>query len=880
MTAGRAEQAGTCVGTGAWGAAVLGTGAEQAGTCVGTGAWGAAVPGTGAGRKIAGSAQPTHAVQEAEGPLGNGATECRMSIKTGAGNRVRSAGEVVALHQPAEVTCLEAGAAVGVADLDTEAGSGTSAWGVPVRCRAASWEEGASSVANLGEPRDLEAGACSAASFDPTQPVEMEGVAGDDGRRSGAETWNQDTVLGRKHGPGLMNLHATLDEGLEDASVPTRRPVGEKSWGQMMAPAALGATKRKRRAPAKFGDDDEWEVLPMDVSKESDGLETAEAEAAMDEQETAAGDADEEPPQKKTKSKRRAAAPKARAVMGMARPPVAENEVTSGVLMAVHGDELEGVEGTSALVDVDGADQAEPDPLTALAWAPHGKDPWTDEHVRTALLAGVVDREWGEAEVQRVKSKCRSFRSREGHIYARLKGRDDEALVPSPAQRVKLSYDCHVRAAHESAGGLGARLRKDGLWWPSMDKLLEALVKRCAACQRANPTWRTVHDPAKTWTVNAPHDRWAIDMLDLGTEPTALGSVGVCVIVDALTRYPFVQPVRSKSAAEAARVLCEAVAALGWPRSLQSDNGGEFIAATITQLCERMRIDKGTITPGNPQSNGLVERCNRMIVEALRRMGEGNPSSWEWDLPVVMHALRSRRSETTGYSPFHLLYGRDVSLFGEWVPAEPLLSTQVEEVAAQMDRLATLWTVTLPLARRNTVATQLKQTRAQNRRQLVGGPLPIGQVVYLRELQPLSKLHNKFMGPLRVRGRDVHGGYLLESLTGVQLVRGVPRQHLKAVSGVEALPGAEPDDAAAFENVLGARVRCGKWQYLVRWADRDEDDETRDEWVPEDNFASAEAMVPFRKMAVVGMDVEDVVMAEGAAGSEDEDVAMEDAIVV
>ena len=247
-------------------------------------------------------------------------------------------------------------------------------------------------------------------------------------------------------------------------------------------------------------------------------------------------------------------------------------------------------------------------------------------------------------------------------------------------------------------------------------------------------------------------------------------------------------------------------------------------------------------------------------------MGEGNPSAWEWDLPVVLHALRSRRSESTGFSPFRLLYGRDVSLFGEWMTAEPPLLTQVEEVAAQVDRLAQLWTVTLPLARRNTAAAKLKQARGQNARWIVGGPLPVGQVVYLRELQPKTKLHNRYQGPLRVWGTDVHGGYLLETMTGVRLPRGAPRHQLKAVSGVEAQPGTEPDDAAAFENVLGARRKNGGWQYLVRWAGHDDDDAGRDEWVPEGNFASMEAMVPYRRMAVVGLAVEDPVEEEEAAG--------------
>ena len=253
-----------------------------------------------------------------------------------------------------------------------------------------------------------------------------------------------------------------------------------------------------------------------------------------------------------------------------------------------------------------------------------------------------------------------------------------------------------------------------------------------------------------------------------------------------------------------------------------------------------------------------------MIVEALRRMGEGNPLAWEWDLPVVLHALRSRRSETTGYSAFQLLYGRDVSLFGEWTPAEPPLLSQVEEVAAQVDRLAELWTVTLPMARRNTVAAKLKQARGQNARWMVGGVLPVGQVVYPRELQPKTKLHNRYQGPLRVWGTDAHGGYLLETMTGVRLPRGAPRHQLKAVSGVEVGPGTEPEDAAAFENVLGARRKDGGWQYLVRWADHEVDDVGRDEWVPEGNFASAEAMVPYRRMEVVGLAVEDPV-EEGTA---------------
>ena len=132
----------------------------------------------------------------------------------------------------------------------------------------------------------------------------------------------------------------------------------------------------------------------------------------------------------------------------------------------------------------------------------------------------------------------------------------------------------------------------------------------------------------------------------------------------------------------------------------------------------------------------------------------------------------------------------------------------------------------------------------------------------MRELQPKTKLSNRFQGPLRVAGRDAHGNYFVETVAGVQLPRAVPRHQLKAVSGVLEGPGAEPDDAAPFDNVLGARVRGGEWQYLVRWAGEEDGGVPEDEWVPESNFASVEAMVSYRSMAVVGVDVEGVVSEE------------------
>ena len=49
------------------------------------------------------------------------------------------------------------------------------------------------------------------------------------------------------------------------------------------------------------------------------------------------------------------------------------------------------------------------------------------------------------------------------------------------------------------------------------------------------------------------------------------------------------------------------------PAILQTDNGSEFIAAALENLCKayNVRLVHGSV--GNPQSQGAVERCNRSI---------------------------------------------------------------------------------------------------------------------------------------------------------------------------------------------------------------------------------------------------------------------------
>ena len=53
---------------------------------------------------------------------------------------------------------------------------------------------------------------------------------------------------------------------------------------------------------------------------------------------------------------------------------------------------------------------------------------------------------------------------------------------------------------------------------------------------------------------------------------------------------------------------------------LRSDNGGEFTSNEFKDFCKEATIKRELTTPYNPQQNGVTERKNRSIMEAVKAM--------------------------------------------------------------------------------------------------------------------------------------------------------------------------------------------------------------------------------------------------------------------
>ncbi len=100
----------------------------------------------------------------------------------------------------------------------------------------------------------------------------------------------------------------------------------------------------------------------------------------------------------------------------------------------------------------------------------------------------------------------------------------------------------------------------------------------------------------------------------------------------------------------------------GAPISLHSDRGREFTAELRQGVCDLLRIAKTYSTAYCPLANGMVENCNRILLSMLRAMVSEYQGDWDDHLPATLSAYRSTPHSSMGLSPFHMLYGMEVTI--------------------------------------------------------------------------------------------------------------------------------------------------------------------------------------------------------------------------
>ena len=199
-------------------------------------------------------------------------------------------------------------------------------------------------------------------------------------------------------------------------------------------------------------------------------------------------------------------------------------------------------------------------------------------------------------------------------------------------------------------------------YWPNMIDDVTVWCAQCHTCMKSKRLPINRRSPLQQQISGAPFERVAVDLMG-PFEKTERGNLYIAVFQDYFTKWMIAEPLQDKTALGVADLFyLKWISLYGCPLSLHSDRGGEFKNEVMERLCDILRIKKTYTSPYHPEDDGMVERQNRTIQAMLRAFVNKARNDWDEHLPAVSCAYRSTPHDSSGVSPFRMVFGHDITL--------------------------------------------------------------------------------------------------------------------------------------------------------------------------------------------------------------------------
>jgi hypothetical protein len=452
---------------------------------------------------------------------------------------------------------------------------------------------------------------------------------------------------------------------------------------------------------------------------------------------------------------------------------------------------------------------------------------------------------------------------RRGFVYL---GETDRLFIPAnDALRTRLLYECHDVP---TAGHLGKDKTleqvKRRFYWPGMDADVLQYVRTCDACQRNKPSQQATAGLLQPLPI--PEYPWQQVTMDLITQlpKSHRGSDAIVVFVDKLTKMVHFVPTKTTvTAPQLAEIFWNTVVRHhGLPSSLVSDRDPRFIGHFWRALWKCLGTQLTMSTAFHPQTDGQTERANRTLEEMIRPYVSFQQKDWDEHLVAAEIACNASKHASTGFTPFYLNGGREVSVPLD-LAIEEARTTRQPDAAARIRQLHQ----DLETAKEHLLKAQQRQARHadQHRREVlfkVGDEVLLstahlkllGKVKGDAEQHRTAKFAYRFIGPFKIKRVVNNNAYELDLPPQLQIYPVLNVSRLKAYhDGRKAFPlrtrvDSRPPPATTsadgdeyeVESILAKRGKGARTEYLVRWVGWPLWEAT---WERQQNVASASAAI-------------------------------------
>lgn len=143
--------------------------------------------------------------------------------------------------------------------------------------------------------------------------------------------------------------------------------------------------------------------------------------------------------------------------------------------------------------------------------------------------------------------------------------------------------------------------------------------------------------------------------------PSKSGKKFIITMMDWFSKYPHAVAVEENNTESVIKVVSEWISLFGEPLQILSDRGSNYTSAAFNTFCQRRNILLTHTTAYNPRSNGLIERFNRTLQEALAMWVSSDLNDWDDFIRYLLQAYRVSRHTTTEKSPLEMMFGYSAS---------------------------------------------------------------------------------------------------------------------------------------------------------------------------------------------------------------------------
>ena len=431
-------------------------------------------------------------------------------------------------------------------------------------------------------------------------------------------------------------------------------------------------------------------------------------------------------------------------------------------------------------------------------------------------------------------------------------------------KRLYIPYDEELRTnilrlIHESPVGGHAgrsstyeRLSRE-YYWPRMTDSVSRFVKSCYVCKRAKSYREGKQGLLKPLPI--PDTYWTDISVDFITPLPKCLRYGrifehIMVVVDRLSKKKKFVALDSLEVQAVVQAFIDWIwREEGYPKSIVSDRGSQFVSHFWQRLCQRIGTSPKLSTSFHPETDGQTESANSALKQYLRAYVNYSQDNWVDFLPIAEFEANSDKNTSTGLAPFLTTKGY-LPRSGLEAPATLVEGTQskrtemrsADKLVQRIDELKRMLKAELKWSQ------DIQAGQADRNRQ----PSPayrVGDMVMLdarniHTKRPSKSLDHKNLGPFRIIRVIDNAAYELELPKSMQGIFPVFHPWLLHLDNSDPLPGqiVEPpppvnvdDEGSDYEalEVVDSRIdnrrrdpltaKKGCLMYKIRYTGYDSD---------------------------------------------------------